>query len=556
MKKFLVFFLFFSASSHANTVYVVLSSDTSIWSNTTGVSVENSYANKFDPDVFSNPNGVYKDVMDESFRNAHTDSAGQPFKFTWFMLGGAYFSVGLNTNAITPAFLIRKYWGDEIKRWGDETALHYHHFKWDGFLWVQADTFAERAWDFDWTFSQMMIDEQIYPVSFRAGWNYMDQDYQNYLELWMPFRFEGGRWMPDFTPYHPSFTNHYAAGDMKGWEVRHYHMRGFTMTQANRIFNIAASGKQQVVCIWSHQNESDFIRQIADVDANLHAAWIGHPEVNFFYCTAREAMTFYQIHNPVNQAPEKEFTMIPSPYVKPLPPPNITPPPLLILTKPDDHSATVTIETAPDIYPLQPWVAARDYSDRYTRLDTKKIDPDKWQFAYDLNRIDTVVVGVCDIYGNVSLAEVRDGSRRISTQSEFYRCHPQNIDIETNASKALLIRRKERGSILNKSSSDAATRIESGSLVYEYDALSVVRWTGAKITGEITPGASIKTRYRFADTPDGLAKAVWTGYFEKVTLDFEGKFTGRFAQCEVVMKSWNSNSPALDSLEIFYKNIP
>ncbi|MBN1902522.1 hypothetical protein JW926_14440, partial [Candidatus Sumerlaeota bacterium] len=331
IKKHFFIFVIFSSFSYANTVYIILGSDTSIWNNTKGVSVENAYANEFDPDVFTNPRGVFRDVMDESFRKAHTDSAEQPFKVTWFMLGGAYFTTGVNTNAVSSTFLINKYWGKDLERWGDEIGYHYHHYKWDGFHWVQADTFTERIGDFDWVFSQMMIDEHIYPVSFRAGWNYMDQDYQNYLEQWMPFRFEGGRWMSDFTPYHPSFTNYHIPGDMKGWEARHYLMSAFDKTQAYKIFKIAASGKPQGVCIWSHQNDKDFIRQIADACDNLRNAWIGNTEVKYFFCTAKEAMTYYQYYNNPNQAPTKDSPSIPPPILMdvssatPLPSPEIKP---------------------------------------------------------------------------------------------------------------------------------------------------------------------------------------------------------------------------------------
>ena len=617
MKKFLVFFLFISTLSHANTVYVVLSSDTSIWTNTSGGNDAYTYENEFDFDVFSNPNGVYKGVMDETFRTAHTDSAGQSFKVSWFMHGGGWFQKGINTNAVSTTYLIRKHWGPELLLWGDEITYHFHHFKWSGSQWVMADSFGDAAWDFDWTMSQMIIDEQVYPVSFRSGWNYMDNEYQNYLEPWIPFRMEGEAGMTDFAPYHPSFTNYTQPGDMKGWEVRHYYMPGFTPSIANYIFNTAASGKDQVVCIWSHQNEGDFVQQIANVDANLHTAWQSYAGVNFFYCTAKDAMTFYQIYNPapggtlssfavstdtivldndygpptyietgawttsgstgynggtyrfawsgdpsqatwyadiplsgyydlsyaflksqnratsakfivcasdadywvyinqnsaatemgeeslgrfhfddgptsitldaasslpsggaiisdaviINWAPDQEPTPIPTPSptptptptpqptITPIPSPTRTPPPLQLFTQQVDHYATVTIQTAPDIYQLQPWVAIRDYADQYSRLDMDKISADTWRFSYDTSQIDTAVVCVCDIYGNVSMREVRDGSRRISTQSEFYRCNPQNVNIEFNVSRATLIQSSDVVPVLSQTSCTSSTEV-------------------------------------------------------------------------------------------------
>ncbi|MBN1903119.1 hypothetical protein JW926_17490, partial [Candidatus Sumerlaeota bacterium] len=222
-------------------------------------------------------------------------------------------------------------------------------------------------------------------------------------------------------------------------------------------------------------------------------------------------------------------------------------------TKLDEGIATVIIETAPDIYPVQPWVATRDYSDRYARLNTKKIDTDKWEFSYDMNKIDIAVVGVCDQYGNVTLEEVCDGSRRISAQSEFYRCNPRNINIETNASKAVLIDKRGGAALPQKSSPTPSDHIKTGAMSYEYDALSVVDWKGAKITGEVPSGASIKTRYRFADTPKALKEAVWTKYFETMSVNFDGNFYGRIAECEVILDSSGSGFPTLDSFEIFYQ---
>ncbi|MBN1903118.1 hypothetical protein JW926_17485 [Candidatus Sumerlaeota bacterium] len=680
MKKLLALFLFLSTLSRANTVYVVLSSDTSIWWNASGGNDAYTYENEFDFDVFSNPEGVFKDVMDEGFRNSHTDSAGKPFKISWFMHGGGWFQKGVNANAITTTYLIKKYWEPELIFWGDEITYHFHHFKWNGSAWVMANSFGDTAWDFDWTMSQMIIDEQVYPISFRSGWNYMDNEYQNYLEPWIPFRMEGAAGMTDCTPYHPSFTNYKVPGDMKGWEARHYYMNGFSVSTSNSFFNAASQGKDQVVCIWSHQNEGDFIQQIANVDQALHSSWNNYPEVNFFYCGAKEAMTFYQIYNPepggtlfsasssadtivldnddgapvyiesgawttsgstgynggtyrfawsgdasqatwnvdiplsgyydlsyaflkssnrvtsarfivrasdgeywvyinqngsvvemgeeplgrfhfndgatsitldaeaslpsggavisdaviINWAPEQDPTPIPTPSptpsptptpkptITPLPSPTPTHPPLHLLTNFDDHYATVTVQTSPDIYQLQPWVAVRNYDDIYSRMDTQKIAADTWRFSYDKTQIDTAVVSVCDIYGNVSMKEVRDGSRRITTQSEFHRCNPQNVNIEYYADKAMLIESSEAVPVLSQTSFTSSTEVITRS--YWIGQTFIPQATGIS---RIAFGATISAPSRFRvevrnalpsgfpdDNPDGLLSFSETALIE------------------------------------------
>ena len=264
IKKLCLTVLFLIAASicFSSQVYVVLSSDTSIWWNLEAGRTANTYENLFDFEVFSDPEFVYQDVFEEDFRKAHTDSAGNPFKFTWFMHGGGWFDKGKNTLPASTTFQIRNYWSDELERWGDEIAYHFHHFVWNGSKWVMAPTFGETIWDFESTMSQMIIDESVYPVSFRSGWNYMDNEYQRYLDKWIPFRMEAAGWMSDCVPYHPSYDNYRVPGEMNGWEVRHYYMKSFTESEAVKIFQYASNGTPQVVCIWSHQNEGDFIQQL------------------------------------------------------------------------------------------------------------------------------------------------------------------------------------------------------------------------------------------------------------------------------------------------------
>jgi len=590
-RKILLLFLLLPAIAAPNRVFVVISSDTSIWYNTQGGNDKYTFQNEFDPDVFTNPEGVYRDVFEESFRLSHTDSKGRPFKVSWFMHGGGWFLEGTNTTAASTTFFIKKYWQSQLEKWGDEIAYHFHHFVWEGDQWSMAPTFGETIWDFEWTMSEMIINEGVYPVSFRSGWNYMDNEYQNYLEKWIPFRMEGAGWMPDCSPYHPSFTNYRKPGEMKGWEVRHYYMKSFTESAAKSIFNTAGLGKAQVVCIWSHQNETDFIQQIADVDRNLKTAEAAFPWVSFEYCTGREAMNRYMAYPgtggtlsstllttetvvadnddgppvymeqgtwttspsagynggsyrfawagdpsradwsvtlpgkgyydvstaflqspnradaslfvvhasdgdypiPVSQngiqeiverpigtfhfdgpasvsldasassptsaavisdailfawspvqeptptpTPSPTPTPTPTPFVTPEPTPTMPPPLLALETDVQGDRVNVTVESDPDIYPLQPWVAAREYTDRYIRMDTVKTSPTIWRFSYDRKDIDRAVVGVCDIYGNVSLEEVKDGSYRISTQSEFYHASPRNLDVETSPLQTVL----------------------------------------------------------------------------------------------------------------------
>jgi hypothetical protein len=252
------------------------------------------------------------------------------------------------------------------------------------------------------------------PPSFRSGWNYMDNEYQQYLERWIPFRMEGGSWMADCTPYHPSYSNYRVPGTMRGWEVRHYYMKDFTSTVAANVFNVAQGGKDQVVCIWSHQNESDFPAQITAVHANLVNAAAARPDVRFLYCSAREAMQRW-LGNP-----------------------GTAPPPLTLYPQPSGPNMAVAIVTSPDIYQLQPYVAARRYTGEYARLDCVALGPGLWRVTYPAATMDRVAVAVTDIHGNAAIAEVDDGSRRWATQSDYDYAGIQTLDECTSANRLLL----------------------------------------------------------------------------------------------------------------------
>ena len=269
----------FVVGKEVGNVYIVYSSDTSVW----GVS---GYGGEASWDVFESREGVLNTLYKENFRHSITDSVGNPFKVTWFMHGGAWFNAAPNSTAISATYHIRKNWNDDIELWGDALEYHFHHYVWDEDSWEMAPTFAETIWEYEQIMSQMMLDEYLFITSFRSGWNYMDDVYQQYLERWVPFRMEGTQ--SDWIPYHPSFSDYKVPGTMKGWEVRHIYTKSVSESIANSILGAADSGGDRVVCIWSHQNEQDFPEQLATVDQNLHSAQSNYPAVQFYYLSAKE----------------------------------------------------------------------------------------------------------------------------------------------------------------------------------------------------------------------------------------------------------------------------
>lgn len=399
----------------AATVYVVVGADTSSVRRTDGGHVSDRYANEFDMEPMSA--GAFTTVMSEAFREAHLDSTGRPIVFTWWILTGGWHHFSTNVDAVAATRVYQDYWSEESERWGDEIALHFHNFLWDGSAWVQAPTFTETLWDFEWSISQLVLDTEVFPVSFRSGWNWMSNPYQQTLERWMPFRLEGGSWMTQDVPYHPSFADYRQPGDMRGWEVRHRYLGNLTQSHIDQIFEWAAAGQDQVTCLWSHQYESGFANtQVDNAHTLLVNAAASHPGVEFRYVTAREGMRIWQQSDDLA-------------------------PPSLSLQLSDE---TLTIHSDSDVFQsAQPYVAARLYNDDYVRLDAiapGNLPPDsaRWEIAPLSEEVDLLAVAVCDDMGNTTIRELRDGSRRWSSQTEFSRMTLEHIDTLTSAGLATL----------------------------------------------------------------------------------------------------------------------
>src|SRR5438552_4590247 len=162
---------------------------------------------------------------------------------------------------------MQKYHGDAMKAFGDEVSIHYHTFFWsdynrDGvYYWNEAHTFHECRADFDFTLAQSLVEHEVFPASFRSGWHYMDNEWQSYLNLLLPYSLHNASPIVDtdtveplenvydwskapitFVPFHPSTTNYQIPGDGPGWNVRSIKMPSVTQSTMNQMFSQAASG--------------------------------------------------------------------------------------------------------------------------------------------------------------------------------------------------------------------------------------------------------------------------------------------------------------------------
>ncbi|NQV49877.1 MAG: T9SS type A sorting domain-containing protein [Candidatus Marinimicrobia bacterium] len=320
LKWTLLFLILFGAIPvsvcSTGTVYLVFGSDTAIWD---GMSV-NRYQSTYNLDLYTNPLLNAYEVMDPAFRAQFTDSYGQAMKMTWWMMAGNIFRHATNTNVPVPnimtLYLMQQYHGENVLINGDELSLHYHTFFWsdydqDGvYFWNQAQTFGESRADFDVTLAQFLLEEDVFPVSFRSGWHFMDNEWQHVLNDILPYsmhndwpahridneeptdnNFDWSEAPQSFVPFRPSLDNYQLPGDGPGWNVRSASFQKVaSQGLMDTVFAHASEGIDQVACFWAHLPETDFPDNMALMDQLAHEAADLYPDVDFRYCTAIEAM--------------------------------------------------------------------------------------------------------------------------------------------------------------------------------------------------------------------------------------------------------------------------
>ena len=386
-------------------ILLVLGSDTAIWD---GMDVA-KYHCYYNFDLFTSPASNTNTVMSSSFRNQVLDSYGNPLKMTWWMIGGNMFRYAVNNNIPVPntmaLYLMKKYYGDKIELWGDELSLHYHTFGWtdydlDGkYWWNQTHTFNELRKDFDLTLAQFLLEENTFPVSFRSGWHYMDNGWQNYLNEILPYSlhndwpakrtetiepidnvFDWSQAPSEFIPYHPADTNYQVPGNGKGWNVRSKYMGSVSTQLVTDIFNKADQGIDQVVCLWSHLPDNNFLNEIQQVNNIFHQVSTSYPGISFKYCTAIEAYRIW-LESSDTTAPALNLTG------------NVT-----------GSTVKFNVTTDEEIFQAQPFLVVKDIYERYFIAELDNYSQNKWRTfdSYPHEKIVKAGVAVTDTVGNLS----------------------------------------------------------------------------------------------------------------------------------------------------------
>ncbi len=402
---FLIIIFFTELVLSQGKVYLVLGSDTAIWS---GMDVSR-YHCYYNLSLYTAPSSNTTVVMSETFRNQILDSYGNKLKMTWWMMAGNIFRYATNNNVpvsnTMTLYLMKKYFGDNIEFWGDELSLHYHTFFWsdydgDGkYWWNQSKTFLESKDDFDFTLAQYLLEENVFPVSFRSGWHFMDNGWQNYLNEILPYSlhndypakrtideepidniFDWSMSSPEFVPFNPAPENYQLQGNSKSWNVRSKYMGSVTQQMMNDIFLKASQGTDQLACFWSHLPEANFNDEIQQVNILAHQAELTYPTVKFQYLTAIEAYQLWLESND-NVKPQVQLT-----------------------EEVSGADVKFVITTDEPIFQQQPFIAIKDRYERYFVAECETISLNTWRTisSFSLNDLGKVGVAVTDTVGNLS----------------------------------------------------------------------------------------------------------------------------------------------------------
>ncbi|MBP7461506.1 MAG: T9SS type A sorting domain-containing protein [Candidatus Delongbacteria bacterium] len=413
----------------ANEVLLVLGSDTGIWA---GLNTGN-WINYYQADLYTDKTMNAYGVMSPAFRQPLVDSYGTPMKMTWWMMAGNMFRYGTNLDVPNvnsmPFYLMQHYHGSSVKQWGDEISLHYHTFFWSDYdgdgrwYWNQAKSFNESREDFDFSLCQVLLDEEVFPVSFRSGWHYMDNDWQHYIDSLLPYSmhndhpnkrdsdpepidniYDWSRSPSTFEPYHPSYYTYQVKGRMKGWNLRSAHIGALRYRAImDTLFMNAKAGKRQMACLWGHLPEEDFLTNLRMIDSLAHAKSKKYGNIPFRYCSAVEAMQRW-VDSEDSIPPEVTYQVIPV-----------------------GDSVYLDIQIDEPIFQPNPFVAWKSIRRDYRQLGLESLGEGRWRTALmPASALFKLGIACCDTVGNQTLV--------------FYRPLPEDAYIDNESTAANVIK--------------------------------------------------------------------------------------------------------------------
>lgn len=351
-------------------------------------------------------------IMNESYRNQFLDSFGNPLVLTWWMQGGSLYSFAENTNVpfggTMSQYLMNRYQGDAVEALGDEWSYHYHNWIWsdengdDVYYWNQGRDFTPSIEDFEQNLAMHLIEEDMFPVSFRSGWHFMDDVWQGVLNKWIPFSLHNnspvstnptvepidnyikwGEATLDFIPFRPSEENYQVGGGENGWNTRSRYFLRLNDEDLHKIFSQAREGKSQIACVWGHLADNGFVNNMEVSLANIYRVAEEYPDVKFKFSRAVDA---YQ------EWLETQDTTSPELVVD-------------FTTEPvGTNDFQITITTDEPIFQQYPFVGLKNHYEEFRVIEMTEMGENEWISAQTLNASEVAALGIAvtDSVGNLS----------------------------------------------------------------------------------------------------------------------------------------------------------
>lgn len=264
------------------------------------------------------PGSMMDRVMNEPtyVRTWYKDSFGQGPKYTWFLLAQNSYCKSVQNDCAMIHEVMKQKYSEQIAKWGDELALHYHTADWsdqngDGvYYWNQLLSLngtpnfhgtdiqsAERIW------SYLLLEKQFFTSMFRSGWAWEDNDFSNWLDDVAIFDysnlsplantkvladrngniFDWRRAPQSWTPYQPSYTDYQVPGDQKRWQFRI--MTSGSIDEYRKAFAQANRGENVLVETVAHSYNGGYLLESDSILKQLAREF---PNVKYRFTTTLE----------------------------------------------------------------------------------------------------------------------------------------------------------------------------------------------------------------------------------------------------------------------------
>lgn len=324
----------------------------------------------------------------DGFREGHADSAGRPYRFSWFLLD----FTGFRTNPKKKVTASHDTYDHLLSLPTDVDGFywHYHAPPRSGIGDQWADSWLESN-EHNAILARRVIERGDFPEAFRAGGTIEDEPASVWLEQLFQLDFSNRvsarsrpeaplsefDWYgapPAWEPYHPAYGDFRQRGTMRRFVYRSIDLRSrvneLTSDDVDACFRAAAATSKRLVLSFFSHDCRDMRPETYDVCAWLADA-AGRTGIPWRTCTALEAHQLFHGLDPVHVELELE-----------------------------EESGGFRIRADRDPFQRAPFFAAELHDERIVRLYPRPDGEREWRVAVDRGRIRRYGAAVTSLSGD------------------------------------------------------------------------------------------------------------------------------------------------------------